>query len=188
MSRKALATVLLPLALTSTACGADADADATTAPAGVVKQYRTLAAEVADRGGSTSSGEWTVSYIVEAAEPWFEQHGDHDDAFREPKAGETHHIEIIPTETATGRIVPDVPIVLSVVDADGKVVERQKLAFYYSTFFHYASNFHLPHAGVYTLRAELGVPTFRRHGDQADGPALAAGTTVEFSGVELTSE
>lgn len=185
----------VPALLLSTlvACGSDDstasadEKDGFQVAAGVQEQYEVLAAEVEERGGKTESGEWTVSYIVEAAEPWFENHEGHGAMFREPEAGETHHIEIIPTETATGRIIPDVPVTLEVVGADGKVVDTQELNFYYSTFFHYATNFHVPTAGTYTLRAKLGTPTFLRHGDPKDGPALAEGTTVEFEDVELTT-
>lgn len=192
MNRALTTVAALPFALFAlTGCGQDdvaASEKGTAVPDGVVKQYETLRAEVSERGGSTKSGEWTVSYIVEAAEPWFEGKQAEQGTFRKPEAGETHHIEIIPTETSTGRIVPDVPITLEVVGDDGKVVEKQKLNFYYSTFFHYANNFHLPEAGTYTLRATLGVPTFNRHGDQAEGPALGKGATVEFTGVKLTGE
>jgi hypothetical protein len=190
MRRVARAVAALPFALTTLAAcaGSGASEDTFEVADGVRKQYEVLAEEVAARGGSTTSGDWTVSYIVEAAEPWFEEHAGHHQSFRRPKADETHHIEIIPTESATGRIVPDVPITVEVVDADGTVVDKQRLNFYYSTFFHYANNFHVPQDGDYTLRASLGVPTFNRHGDPADGPALAEGATVEFAGVSLTSE
>lgn len=62
-----------------------------------------LANEIAEKGKTVESGQWTVNLITEAAEPWFDEHGAH---FRAPEPGETHHIEIIPTETSTGRIVP----------------------------------------------------------------------------------
>jgi len=188
MSRIALAAGLLPLTAL-VACSADASSegtsDAESVPAGVAEQYTVLADEVADNGGRTEKGEWTVSYIVEHAEPWFEAHGG-EEHFREPAAGETHHIEIIPTETATGRIVPDVPITLQVVDADGKVVDEKELEFLHSTFFHYANNVEVPEDGTYTLRATLGAPDFARHGEEGEQPALAEGTEVEFEHVELT--
>lgn len=191
MHRLALATLTAPLAAASlAACGAAADTGgdaASTVPAGVQEQYEVLADEVAEKGRTTESGEWTVHLIAEAAEPWFEVHDDQAH-FRAPQDGETHHLEIIPTETATGRIVPDVPITLEVVDADGTVVQRKRLNFYYSTFFHYADNFTVPEAGSYTLRASLGVPAFNRHGEEAETPALTEGATVEFTDVELTSE
>ncbi|UUZ61141.1 iron transporter [Nocardioides sp. B-3] len=148
--------------------------------------YETVEAEIAERGGEQTSGEWRVGYIVEAAEPWFEEHGGHS-SFREPRAGETHHIEIIPFEESTGRIVPDVPVTVEVVAADGTVVAEEELNFYYATFFHYATNFSIPEDGTYTLRATLGSPSFLRHGDEADGPALAEETTVEFADVELSA-
>ena len=157
----------------------------------LIEKYRgraeALADEVAENGGQQESGDWTVSYIVEAAEPWFEAHGG-DERFREPAAGETHHIEIIPQETETGRIVPDVPITLQVVDAEGKVVDEKELNFLHSTFFHYANNFEVPVDGTYTLRATLGSPTFARHGEEGEEPALAEGTELEFEDVDLTQE
>ena len=186
---RTLAALSLPLALALGGCGAaESESPESAVPAGVEKQYKTLSEEVAARGGKTTEGDWTMSYIVEAAEPWFEKEGGQGTSFREPQKGETHHIEIIPTESATGRIVPDVPITLAVVDADGTVVQEQKLNFYYSTFFHYANNFSIPDSGEYTLRATIDAPSFKRHGEQSDGPALAEGVTAEFDGVELTHE
>jgi hypothetical protein len=184
-ARIALAATLPLVALAS--CSSSDAVEQSTVPAGVAKMYSTVAAEIADRGGEKTNGEWRIGYIVEAAEPWFEDHGRHD-VFREPQAGETHHIEIIPFEKATGRIVPDVPIHLAVVDADGTIVDEHDLNFYYATFFHYATNFSIPTSGTYTLRATLGAPAFLRHGDEAEGPALVEGTTVEFTDVELTTE
>jgi hypothetical protein len=153
-------------------------------PEGVAAQYAAVEAEIAAEGGATESGDWRVGYIVEPAEPWFEDVG----TFREPAAGETHHIEIVPFEAATGRIVPDVPIRLEVVDDSGAVVDEQELSFYYAEFFHYANNFSVPEQGTYTLRATLSAPSFRRHGEESEGPALAQETTVEFSDVQLSPD
>lgn len=187
MRRTLTIAALLPLsALALAGCGSDATSSESL-PAGVAEQYSVLGAEVAERGGSTEQGEWTVSYIVEQAEPWFVTHGD-DQHFRQPEPGETHHIEIIPTETATGRIVPEVPVTLQVLDADGKVVDEKPLQFLHSTFFHYANNFEVPEDGTYTLRATLGVPAFARHGEEGERPALAEGTEVVFEDVELSRD
>jgi len=164
-----------------------ADEPPRAVPDGVEVMYSTVADEIAERGGEATSGEWRIGYIVEAAEPWFERHGEHS-AFRVPQASETHHIEIIPFEKSTGRIVPDVPIHVAVVDPQGIVVDERDLSFYYATFFHYATNFSIPANGNYTLRATLGAPTFLRHGDPNDGPALADGAVVEFTDVELSTE
>lgn len=167
--------------------GGDGSRSDAELPAGVVDQYSTLEAEVKERGGRTSSGEWNVAYVVEAAEPWFESNEGHT-RFRKPTSAETHHIEIIPTEKASGRIIPDVPITVEVIDADGKVVEKKTLNFYYSTFLHYANNFSIPVDGEYTLRATLASPAFLRHGDENDEPALAEGATVTFENVEMTKD
>lgn len=202
MSKSSLSSLLLaaPLALALTACGgADADkADKEpakaqakeTAPAGVAHQHTVLEAEIAARGGETKAGEYRIGYIVEAAEPWFQsEHGAHGKLVnREPAKNETHHIEIIPMEAETGRIVPNVPIKLEVVDAKGKVVQAQSLNFYHAEFFHYANNFSIPTAGKYTLRATLQPPTFLRHGASGEKPALSETVTATFAGVELKPE
>jgi hypothetical protein len=188
MPRPALALAALPLVAALAACQSSDAAErpaAASVPAGVAEQYDVLAAEVDEKGMSVESGEWTVNLITEAAEPWHVVHGSGHDTFREPAAGETNHIEIIPVETATGRIIPDVPITLEVVDSDGSVVQEQTLDFYYSTFFHYARNFSVPQPGTYTVRATLGVPTFPRHGEPDEAAPLSEGATVEFENVEL---
>ena len=147
-----------------------------------------LAAELEEKGMTVESGEWTVNLITEAAEPWHTVHGAGHSDYREPADGETNHIEIIPVETATGRIVPDVPITLTVLDADGEIVQERDLSFYFATFYHYADNFSIPEAGTYTVRATLEAPTFNRHGAADEAPALTEGATVEFTGVELGAQ
>ncbi|ATQ30799.1 hypothetical protein ACXN1G_04270 [Rhodococcus ruber] len=161
--------------------------DQDSVPAGVVEQYSSAAEEIAAEGGETTSGPWRVAYIVEPAEPWYEP-ADGQQQFREPAPDETHHIEILPFEASTGRIVPQVPITLEVLDPNGRVVDTAPLNFYYSTFFHYANNFSVPDPGRYTLRATLGTPTFFRHGEADQEPELTQGATVEFTDVELTPE
>ena len=187
----ALTVTALPLLASGlAACGGGADADepkAFTVAEGVQQQYEVLAEELAEKGRSVDSGEWTVNLVTEAAEPWFEQQASGRTAYRAPQPGETNHIEIIPVETATGRIVPDVPITVDVVAQDGSVVQSMPLHFYYATFFHYAQNFSVP-AGTYTLRVTLDAPTFNRHGAEDEQPALAQGATVEFDDVELGAE
>jgi hypothetical protein len=153
-------------------------------PAGVAKQYATLEKEIKAEGGETRSGDWRIAYIIEPAEPWFESRGG-GLVLRKPAAGETHHIEIIPFEGATGRVVPDVPIRLEVLDAAGMVVDGKRLNFYYAEFFHYANNFSVPEAGSYTLRVTLEPPTFLRHGQENEEPPLAAGANVTFKNVRL---
>ena len=156
-------------------------------PQGVASMYRTVEEEIAEAGGATTTGEWRVGYVVEEAESWFEQHGGHE-TFREPRSGETHHIEIVPFEKTTGRIVPTVPIHVEVLAQDGSVVDEKDLNFYYAEFFHYANNFEVPDSGTYRIRATLSAPTFKRHGDAEEGPALAKGATVTFDDVELGAQ
>jgi hypothetical protein len=156
---------------------------ATQVPDGVAAQYAQIEEEIEAEGGETTSGPWRVGYIVEGAEGWYEPRGGRL-VWRAPAAGETHHVEILPIEAATGRVVPDVPITVEILDEGGDVVATKQLSFYYATFFHYAENFSLE-PGEYTLRATLGAPAFRRHGEQDEPPALSEGVTVTFEDVEI---
>jgi hypothetical protein len=168
--------------------GATPDAASTPStgevPEGVTAQYATLADEVEAEGGRTTSGDWEVAYIVEPAEPWFETTGE-EPTRREPAEGETHHLEIIPIDAATGRIVPDVPVRLEVLDENGEVVDEQELMFFHAEFFHYAHNFRIPEAGEYTLRATLQPPQSPRHGESLEELTLLEPATVTFEDVRL---
>jgi hypothetical protein len=156
-------------------------------PDGVVHEYATMAEEIEAEGGETTQGQWRIGYIVEPAEPWFEASAG-EQVRRDPADGETHHIEILPFEEATGRLVPDVPIKLEVIDASGQVVDAKDLEFLYGEFFHYANNFSVPEAGEYTLRATVDAPTFLRHGEEPQDLTLTEGVTVEFTDVTLAQE
>ncbi|MBA0124351.1 iron transporter [Haloechinothrix sp. YIM 98757] len=155
-------------------------------PKGVAKQYAHLAEEIADEGGQTESGPWRIGYIVEPAEGWYASEGD-DTRFREPAGDETHHIEVVPFEADSGRVVPDVPIRVEILDGDGQVVDANDLDFFYGEAFHYGNNFAVPEQGEYTLRVTLEPPRFLRHGEQDEDPALTEGAEVEFTDVQLES-
>ncbi|MEF3120185.1 iron transporter [Kocuria flava] len=169
---------------TGTTTGTTAATSGAEIPQGVVTQYTVLNEEVEAEGGRTTSGDWEVAYIVEPAEAWFETTGG-EPTRREPAAGETHHLEIIPIDAATGRIVPDVPIRLEVLDENGEVVDEQELMFFHAEFFHYANNFSVPEAGEYTLRATLQPPQSPRHGESLEELTLLEPATVTFDNVRL---
>ncbi len=156
-------------------------------PRGVATQYATIEEEVHAGGGEKRVGPWRIAYIVEPAEGWFERRGD-DFEWRAPAEDETHHIEILPIEAETGRLVPEVPITVEVLDAQGERVARKRLMPYYSEFFHYADNFSIPEAGDYRLRTKIEPPDLRRHGEEQEDPALAEGAEVEFENVRLEPE
>ncbi len=194
------AVAVIALAASIAGCGGEegpppAGKDASRAPAapagevppGVAAQYATVEEEVKAEGGETNSGPWRVAYIVEPAEGWFERRGDGFE-WRPPAEGETHHIEILPIEAETGRLVPEVPVTLEVLDARGEQVARKRLEPYYAEFFHTAENFEIPEAGDYTLRATIEAPDLRRHGEETEEPPLAEGAEVEFERVRLEPE
>ncbi|GGJ85257.1 hypothetical protein GCM10010123_13690 [Pilimelia anulata] len=153
-------------------------------PAGVAAEHAALAGEVAAAGGETTVGDWRVAYVVEKPRGWFTVAGG-THTLRKPAAGETHHLTVVPIEAATGRIVPDVPVTLQVLDAAGRPVDQRRLWFLRDSYYHYAHNFAVPRAGVYTLRATLGTPAFARYGADGDTPALSRGTVALFPGVRL---
>jgi hypothetical protein len=167
--------------------GSTADGGSGAVPEGVAQQYALMQHEVEEAGGWTRTGDWRVGYVVEAAEPWFTRSQD-GESFRAPAEGETHHIEILPVEAATGRLVPDVPVRVEVVDDGGDVVDAQRLSFYHSEFFHYANNFSVPEPGSYDLRVVLQRPDFRVHGEKGKATPLSEGAKVTFEDVRLAPE
>lgn len=153
-------------------------------PEGVAAQYSVLEEEIAAEGGAVESGPWRIAYIKEPAEGWFRTENGRV-VWRDPARGETAHLEIIPIERDSGRIVPNARVTLEVLDENGERVENRPLSFYYAEFFHYADNFHIPRDGEYTLRATVEPPSFRRHGDEDSGPALMESAQVEFENVMI---
>jgi hypothetical protein len=77
---------------------------------------------------------------------------------------------------------------LPLIAGDGSVVDEKDLDTCYAGFSHFASNFALPASGPYRIRATLSAPTFKRHGDAEEGPALAKGATVTFDDVTLGAQ
>ncbi|MGH8868926.1 MAG: hypothetical protein ACRDYU_13130 [Actinomycetes bacterium] len=153
-------------------------------PEGVAHEQALMHEEVEEAGGETRTGEWRIGYIVEAAEPWFTRTKD-GQHFRPPAKGETHHIEILPVEASTGRLVPETPIRVEVVDEGGKVVDAKRLNFYYTEFYHYANNFSVPESGTYSLRVTVGQPEFFVHGEKGETPPLSKGAKVTFDDVRM---
>lgn len=195
--RTGLISAACAAALVGSGCGGDGDGEAqapqparaaSDVPEGVAAQYRQIDEEVRAEGGEQRVGPWRIAYIVEPAEGWFERGAGEELRWRAPAAGETHHIELLPIEAQTGRLVPEVPITLAVLDERGERVARQQLPMYYAEFFHYASNFAIPQAGEYTLQATLGPPALRRHGEESEPPALSDGAMATFDGVRLQTE
>ena len=155
---------------------------------GVVASDEVAQSEIDAEGGEQEIGDYQEGYIVEPAEGWWEG-APENLAFREPAAGETKHIEILPFEAETGLLVPGAEITLSVLDEAGEVVESKPLEFYRGEFYHYANNFSLPESGTYTLRAEIAPPTFLRHGtDDGEGRVPTEPVVIEFESVEIDTE
>ena len=155
---------------------------------GIVATYSVAQSEIDEEGGEQEVGEYRVGYIVEPAEGWWDG-APENLVWREPAAGETNHIEILPFEAETGLLVPGAEITLTVLNEAGEVVESKPLEFYRGEFYHYANNFGLPGSGTYALRAEIEPPTFLRHGtEEGEGRVLTEPVVVEFESVEIDTE
>lgn len=155
---------------------------------GVVDSYSVAHEEIEEEGGEQEVGPYRVGYIVEPAEGWWGSDPE-DLQWREPRDGETNHIEILPYDKESGLLIPEAKITLTVVDESGEEVESKKLNFYYAEFYHYANNFSLPRSGEYTLQAKIEPPTFLRHGSEdGEGKVYTDPVTVEFEGVEIDTE
>jgi len=195
--RRVLVSAACAATLAVTGCGGDDESAAQRpqsaaapddVPAGVAAQYRQIEEEVRAEGGEQRIGPWRIAYIVEPAEGWYERSAGGPLRWRAPAPDETHHIEILPIEAQTGRLVPAVAITLEVLDERGERVARRSLPMYYAEFFHYADNVAIPRAGAYTLRATIAPPALRHHGEEGEPPALAEGATATFEGVRLEVE
>lgn len=156
---------------------------------GVVASYEVAQSEIDEEGGEKEAGEYRVGYIVEPAEGWWEGPPTNL-TWRDPAAGETNHIEILPFEAGSGLLVPNMEGTLTVLDDSGEEVESKPLEFYRGEFYHYANNFSLPESGTYTLRAVLNPPEFRRHEteEESEGKVFTEPVTVEFQNVEISTE
>lgn len=155
---------------------------------GVVGSYAVAQEEIEEAGGEQEVGAYRVGYIVEPAEGWWD--GDPTVLqWRGPSGAETNHIEILPFEAESGLLVPDMRIELTILDEAGEVVESKPLALYRGEFYNYTNNFSLTSNGVYTLRAKLNPPDFRRHdAGEAEGKVFTEPVTVEFENVQISIE
>ena len=155
---------------------------------GVIDSYGTAQAEIDGEGGEQEVGDYRVGYIVEPAEGWWEG-SPANLTFREPAAGETNHIEILPFEAEPGLLVSGTEGTLSVLNESGEEVDSKPLQFYRGEFYHYANNVGLPESGAYTLKAEMQPPTFLRHEtEDREGRVLTEPLVVEFDNVEISTE
>ena len=72
---------------------------------GVLASYEVAQSEIDDESREQEVGEYQVGYIVEPKEGWWRD-APENLAWREPVAGETNHIEILPFEAEPGLLVP----------------------------------------------------------------------------------
>ncbi len=72
---------------------------------GVLASYEAAQSEIDEKAGEQEVGEYQVAYIVESGEGWWEGEPESLE-WREPAAGETNHIEILPFEAKTGQMIP----------------------------------------------------------------------------------
>jgi hypothetical protein len=139
---------------------------------------------VSKSGGMCTSGDYKIAYALDAPDGWYEMK-DGALTWRPPAPGETQHIESVVMDSLTGQVLPIAPT-LEVVDAQGKVVQSQKLMFLWHPLAdHYGANYSIPTAGTYTLHITSPAPDFARH-DQSLGNRFTAPLDVTFPDVTIT--
>ena len=138
---------------------------------------------VAHDGGEQPAGHYLIGYAVEEAEGMYEWTGE-ELVWREP-GGSNLHLEITVRDSGDGRFVPDVHVLATLVDPEGRNVgSHQQPLLWHPMIYHYGRNWNVPADGEYTLRVHVDPPTFMRH-DQVNGCRYTEPVEVEFTGVKV---
>lgn len=129
-------------------------------------------------------GEYRVAFAVTPALPYAEPDAGGRLVHHEPASGEVH-LGVAVRDAADGRLVPDLAVRATLVDARGQTLDRRALPFgYYPVLHRYGDNLRWPAAGPLTVRVEIAPPAYWRH-DPSNGDRFRDSTTVEFTDVAV---
>ncbi len=142
-----------------------------------------MAERVANDGGTTEAGNYTVGYAVEEAEGMWEWTGDRL-TWRRPD-NENLHLEVSVRDRADGRFVPGLRVTATLTAPGGDTVGPVLLPLlWHPMIYHYGCNLEAPTDGQYTLTVHIDPPTFMRH-DEVNGRRFAEPVDVEFPAVRV---
>jgi hypothetical protein len=148
-------------------------------------ENRAIASAMKGMDAATTGGV-RIGYAFSAAQGWYVWQGGAL-MWRDPVAGETHHLAVTVQDAQDRRTIPGCRVTASFTDPQGRsVATSSPLAFTWGDDFHrYAANVSLP-AGTSRIRLTLRVepPEFPRTG-RPDGPAFTAPVSVSFADAEI---
>lgn len=125
------------------------------------------------------AGEYEVAIVVEKAEGLYELKGE-ELVWQKPKS-ENAHIEVAVRDAADGRFIPELTVMVTVTDANGKEVGRHQQPFlWHPWIYHYGRNWEVPGEGEYQIHVRIEPPTFMRH-DPKNGKRFAEAVEVSFN-------
>jgi hypothetical protein len=150
------------------------------------RMVRYFIENIADDGRIEECGDYRVGVAVEKAEPLWRHRGGQL-ALQEPARTDNQHLEVIVTDRADGRFLPDLDVNLEVVADDGTSVGTWDLPFlWHPTMFHYGRNVSIPRSGRYTLKVSIARPAFARH-DKVNGRRYENPVLVQFDRLNLAA-
>jgi len=142
---------------------------------------------VADNGATQELGDYKVGLALEGAEPLWHPKGDGLE-LAEPPAQANLHVEVVVTDAADGRFIPELDVAVTFERQDGTKAGTWDLPFlWHPTMFHYGRNISLPGGGRYTVRVDIARPTFSRH-DKVNGRRYAQPVSAHFRDLEVKTE
>lgn len=125
------------------------------------------------------AGEYEVTIVVEKAEGLYELKGE-ELVWQKPKS-ENAHIEVAVRDAADGRFIPELTVMVTVPDANGKEVGRHQQPFlWHPWIYHYGRNWEVPGEGEYQIHVRIEPPTFMRH-DPKNGKRFNELVEVSFN-------
>jgi hypothetical protein len=145
-----------------------------------------MANNVAQRGAEKPVGEYLIGYAVEKAEGLYHLR-DGELVWEKPK-NKNIHIEISVRDGGSGRLIPGLRVMVTVLDEKGKEIgtHRHKLL-WHPWLYHYGRNWRLPGDGKYTIRVHIPAPDFPRH-DKKNGKRFASSIWAEFTDVKCKTK
>ena len=97
------------------------------------------------------------------------------------------HLEVVPRDSRSGRIIPGLKVQASLTAADGKHYEAGELPFVWHPWLNrYEHGIRVPRKGLYRLHVHFEAPGYRRWGQQSE--RFASASDVEFENVSLKPE
>ncbi len=143
-----------------------------------------MASVVAHTGGLKRAGDMIVAFAQERAEGMYEfRNGSLE--WVKPGEDENCHIEIAVMDAGDHRFIPELDVLVTVIDENGREIGSRKMPFlWHPGLYHYGGNWAVPGDGVYTFRIDIAAPTFPRH-DKKNGRRYAKPVRAEFENVQV---